>query len=126
MGDDLNIRIEQRDGYVFVWQGGLATSIHQLEEMQQQIEDAMIAAGSRFVVFDNRDTEAPEEWLRASMWSWLCEHVRRAALIQAEVRNIKRAERTGARNRLPVRAFDNEADAEAWLLAVEPSPSNEG
>ncbi len=114
--DGLHLRIEVRDGYVFVWQRGLVRSQDELERMQDRIEAALVEAGTRSVMFDNRETLPPDEWLRASMWTWLTEHVRRAALLQSAPRNIKRAERTAKRNRMVVRAFHDEAAAEHWLL----------
>ena len=83
--------------------------------MQKAIEAAMADAGTRCVMFDNRDTQAPDEYVRAAMWSWLVNHVSRAALLQNEKRNIKRADRTGQRNRIALRAFMDEDEAAAWL-----------
>ena len=111
-------RIEPREGYVFVAQRGKATLETDVARMQREIERAMRSVGTRFAMFDNRDTARPDEWVRATMWSWLTESVDRAALLQTEVRNIKRAEERGERNRVTVRAFLEEAEAEAWLLAV--------
>lgn len=115
----LEFRVEPRDGYVFVWQRGLASTVEQLEDMQRAIATAMADLGTRAVVFDNRETAKPDEWIRASMWSWLIENVDRAAMIQAEVRNVGRAERTGQRNRVAVGAFLSEDDARDWLLAAD-------
>ncbi|MBW2462902.1 MAG: hypothetical protein JRH11_14715 [Deltaproteobacteria bacterium] len=115
---EFEVRVEVRAGYVFVWQRGLVGSANQLEAMQRDIGAAMDRAGTRWAIFDNRETEPSDEWLRAAMWTWLCEHVDRAALIQTEARNIGRAERTGQRNRILVRAFHEEAEAEAWLLGT--------
>ena len=112
----MEFRVEARQGYVFIWQKGRAPDAANIEAMQRAIEKGMAEAGTRDCLFDNRDTIQPDQLVRAAMWTWLTENVRRAALIQAEAKNIARAERTGERNRIAVRAFDNEADAEAWLL----------
>lgn len=108
-------RVEPRDRYVYVWQGGMAETLEQLEVMQREIESAMKQVGTRFCMFDNRDTIQPDQLIRAAMWTWLTEHVLRAALLQNEAKNIARAERTGERNRVSVRAFHDEAEAEGWL-----------
>ena len=110
------VRIERRSGYVFVWQGGMVSSLAELEGMQADIEAAMREVGTRTVMFDNRETVRPDEWIRASMWTWLTSHVHRAALLQAVPRNIARAERMGQQNRITLRAFSDEAEAEAWLV----------
>lgn len=115
---DLEVRTEIRDGYVFVWQRGAVVTQAQLVTMQRDIKAAMDEAGTRRVMFDNRETESPDEWLRASMWTWLSENIARAALIQSEPRNIKRAERTGERNRIVIRAFHDAEAAEAWLVGA--------
>lgn len=112
----LEFRVEARDGYVFVWQQGLATTSAELVPLQQAVETAMAEARTKCVLFDNRDTEPPDEYVRAAMWSWLLNHVTRAAMLQNEVRNVKRADRTGQRNRIALKAFMNEDEASAWLL----------
>jgi hypothetical protein len=115
-------RVERRDGYVLVWQCGTVTTREQLERMQADIESAMVEVGSRYALFDNRETGRPDEMLRAAMWSWLCEHVGRAALLQESARNIKRAENTAEQNRVSLRAFHDADEAVAWLrAALEPS-----
>lgn len=117
----MEYRLELRDGYVFVYQKGQALTVSELEGMQAAISAAMREGATRYVMFDNRDTLPPEEWIRASMWTWLCDHVGRAAMLQKEAKNIKRAERTGKRNRVPLRAFHDEEEAEAWLLSSRAS-----
>jgi hypothetical protein len=109
-------RVEIRDGYVFVWQGGMVENEAQLRVMQEEIAGALSRAGTRVAMFDNRDTEKPDEWLRAMMWTWLLEHLSRAALLQSVERNKRRAERRGQENRISLRAFGDEDEAEAWLL----------
>ncbi len=113
-------RIEVRRGYVFVWQQGKASTPIEVSAMTTLIDDALHEAGTRFVMFDNRETTRPDEYARAMMWSWLTQNVDRAALLQKEARNIKRAEARGEQNRVAVRAFHDEAEAEVWLLAARP------
>ncbi len=85
--------------------------------MQSLIMAGLEEIGRRRAMFDNRETERPDSMLRSLMWTWLCENVQRAAMLQTEARNIQRAERTGQENRIAVRAFHELSEAEAWLLS---------
>ncbi|MEM9694489.1 MAG: hypothetical protein AAGA56_18190 [Myxococcota bacterium] len=117
--DEFAYRVDARRGYVFVWQRGRALRVEDVEPLQRDVEEALNEGNTRCVMFDNRETLPPPEDVRASMWGWLTEHIRRAAMLQKEVKNMKRAERTGERNRVAIRAFQEEEEGEAWLLAAE-------
>ena len=110
------LRAETRDGYVFFWQRGLMSSLEELERVQSEMSLALREAGTRLAMFDNRETSNPDAMIRAAMWTWLSENIDRAALIQAVPKNVRRADRTAQRNRMAFRAFEDETEAEAWLL----------
>jgi hypothetical protein len=113
--EGFELRSELRDGYVFFWQKGAVRDLDELERVQSQMGEALDASGTRVAMFDNRQTRSPDAMLRAAMWTWLSENVDRAAMIQAVAKNVRRADRTAERNRLSFRAFEDEAEAEAWL-----------
>jgi len=115
---DFRFTTEARGGYIFVWQGGLALTIEDIKPMQAAIEEALAAHNTTLVMFDNRETIAPDQTLRAEMWTWLssCDALHRVALLQDSVRHQKRANTTAERNRVAVQAFTGVPDAEAWLL----------
>ena len=86
--------------------------------MQRAIERALAEHETTRVMFDNRETTAPDQRLRAEMWTWLssCDALHRVALLQNSVRYQKRANTTAERNRVVVQAFTGVPEAEAWLL----------
>ncbi len=106
-----------RSGYVFVWQSGLATVAEELRQLQREVEAALAEAGTRNVLFDNRETQAPDEWIRAMMWTWLSSTplIRRVAMVQGTVRAQRRANRTAELNRVLVQAFMDYDEAVGWL-----------
>lgn len=127
--DTFEFRVEGRDGYVFVYQRGRADDEGVIRQMQQEIEDALEARACCAVVFDNRDTQTPDEWVRAMVWSWLGRHtvIRRAALIQASADSQRRSNDRATRawrgismswiNSVQIMAFVSLFDAERWAVS---------
>ena len=109
--------VSVREGYVFVWQSGLASLAEPLQQLQRDIELALAQAGTGNVLFDNRETDPPDEWVRAMMWTWLSStsSIRRVAMVQGSVRAQRRANRTAELNRVLVQAFLDFDDAVRWL-----------
>lgn len=124
-----DFRVERRDGYVFVYQRGRADNEGVIRRMQREIEDALTAGQCCAVVFDNRDTQTPDEWVRAMVWSWLGRHrvIRRAALVQASTDSQKRSNDRATRawrgismswiNSVQIMAFVSEDDAARWAVS---------
>ncbi len=86
-------------------------------QFQRVVEEEMSKAGVRLAIFDNRETERPEEMVRAVMWTWLgattC--LDRLAIILVKERNTRRANEAADRNRVRVSAFFDEQEAIDWL-----------
>lgn len=118
-GPTFQLEVEHRDGYVFFRQSGRVRDVDELARVQAQMKAALVEAGTRLAMFDNRETESPDPMVRASMWTWLSENVSRAALIQAVPKNVKRADERAQRNRVPYRAFQDVDEAEAWLVGSD-------
>ena len=108
--------IEVRGDHLVVRQRGLLT-VDVALQFQKVVEDEMAKAGVRLVIFDNRQTDRPEEMVRAVMWTWLgsttC--LDRLALVLVKERNTRRANEAADRNRVRVAAFFDEQDAVDWL-----------
>jgi hypothetical protein len=111
-------RIDVREDHVLVWQSGLLT-VEVARQMQRDILEAMVEADVHKAIFDNRDTDRPDEMVRAVMWSWVseCTQIERLAMVLSTDRNVRRARDTADRNRVSSEAFVSEADAIAWLRA---------
>lgn len=111
-------RIEQRDGYVVVHQRGAFRNAAEINALQAAILKAMRHSGATKALFDNRQTDAAPEELRAQMWTWLTvtDQIQRVALILESVRVGRRTNKTAARNRVTLQAFDSEEAAVAWLI----------
>jgi hypothetical protein len=101
-----------------VAQAGLLT-VAVAKQMQADIEAAMRKAKVTKAIFDNRETERPDEMVRAVMWTWItdCAVLERLALVLGTERNARRARETADRNRAVSSAFASEEEAIAWLRA---------
>ncbi len=112
------LRVEARDGYVYVLQRGTFTTEQQLRELQGLIVAEAWRAKTDRVLFDNREATQATEDLRAVMWTWLSSTapIRRAAILVHSERITKRADRTAKMNRVMLQAFNDEDAAREWLL----------
>jgi len=120
MPDDPNpfhYSIELRDGYVFVGLFGRARAVAEVEAMQHEIDAALAASKTRRLIIDNRNSQPPNPWISASMWTWVSSRaeVSRLATLNNIERIQQRIKRRGARNRVSVKVFADEADAVAWI-----------
>lgn len=99
-----------------VRQRGLLT-VEAAAQLQKAVADALADAGVRLAIFDNRETDRPDEMVRAVMWTWLGAQtcMDRLALVLASERNTRRAREAADRNRVRVSAFSDEQDAIDWL-----------
>ena len=112
------IRVEPRDGYVYVWQRNTFTTVEELGELHAAIERALAESACRCVLFDNREATQAEMDVRAHMWTWLTTtpQLKRAAIVAHSTRVTRRATRTADINRVVLRAFHEEGDAVTWLV----------
>jgi|GEM_PF-1524139 len=125
----LTYRVEAREGHIFVWQGGYPASEPKVKRLQHEIDVALRTARTTRLVFDNRDTQAPPPWVRATMWSWLGSHpaLTRVALIQEDDASRRRSMDRATRawrgismswiEQLQIMAFVSEDDAVAWVVS---------
>lgn len=109
--------IEARGDHIHVHQRGGFSTQAQVVTFQRDLERALVEADTSCALFDNRETDAVPEELRALMWSWLSQTpaLDRAALLLNSVRVSRRTNRTAERNRVRVQAFDDIEAALAWL-----------
>lgn len=112
-------RIELRPGYVFVWQRGGMDDLDEARVFQREVEAALRRHGVRKVLIDNRETDLPDEQMRAFMnaWSENREIFDAMAIVvqstMVKVRSTMEAIAHGAMRR----AFNSIEEAEAWLLS---------
>jgi hypothetical protein len=76
-------------------------------------------AGTRRVLFDNRQTLAPEEAVRDMVWAWIRDptQLERVALLLESSMGVVRANMTAVSQRIRLRAFNSFEEARAWLIA---------
>jgi hypothetical protein len=110
--------IEARDGYLLVRCRGVMGSVEEAKRVQETIEPELQRAGHGLVLFDNRLTGDPATEAREAMWAWCrdCALVERVALLLESDLNLVRANMTALGKRSPVRSFNEETEASAWLL----------
>lgn len=110
------VNIEVRDGFVLVRQTG-ALDLLEAEDMQRRVELAIATATARRVIFDNRETLAPEEGVRARMHAWVTskERFERAALVlESEMLKIG-VNMDAVSKGLHMKAFNDLDEAIAWV-----------
>lgn len=113
--------VETREGYVLARQSGKLQTVDEARQVQQAVERALEKAGHGLLLFDNRLTGEPGNDARESMWAWCrdCSFVKRVAILLESDLSLVRANMTAVGKRSPVRSFDTEEAALAWLLASQ-------
>ena len=110
--------VEAEGEYVLVRCVGRMASAAEAQEMQRKIEQALERTNLRTVIVDNRETSAPVDEARESMWTWCRECAaldRLALLLENEMARV-RANMTAVSGGARVRAFASVEDAAVWLL----------
>jgi hypothetical protein len=106
--------VEPQRGWLRVVQHGRLADLGEARALQQRVEAACARHGCRRLLFDNRDTEAPDDPVRDSMFAWAITLERVAILLRSELKAV-RANMDAVSRRAHVRAFVDEAVAAAWL-----------
>jgi hypothetical protein len=114
---DASAAIETREGWLLVVQHGRLPDVAAARALQQRVEQACDAQGSRRVLFDNRDTEPPDDEVRDAMFEWAVNELERVALLLRSDLKRVRANMDALSRRGRVRAFVDEREATAWLIA---------
>ena len=109
------LRLDYRNGILTVGYVGQLQSVDEARSMQTAIEAACEEHSTRYVIFDNRSTVAPNEEIRGSMFRWALGWCTRGALVlHSELAAIRmNMDVLAAGGRL--RAFGAVAEAEQWL-----------
>ena len=110
------VDIEVHEGFVLVRQTG-ALDLAEAEDMQRRVEHALAEGSLRRVIFDNRETLAPAEDVRARMHAWVTSRARfdRAALVlESEMLKIG-VNMDAVSKGLHMKAFNDLDDAIAWV-----------
>lgn len=109
--------IDARDGWLMVVQTGRLADVEAARALQVRVERACNAHGTRRVLFDNRDTDAPDDAVRDAMFEWAVSELDRAALLLRSDLKRVRTNMDALSRRGRVRAFVDEREAVAWLIA---------
>ncbi len=96
-------------------QKGRLADLGEARALQRLIEQACVQHGTRRVLFDNRDTDAPDDAVRDAMFAWAVTLERVAILLRSELKAV-RANMDAVSRRAHVRAFVDEAVAISWLV----------
>lgn len=114
---DASATISTHDGWLLVVQRGRLGDLDEARALQAKVERACDAHGSKRVLFDNRETEPPDDEVRAAMFEWAMTQLERVALLLRSDLKRVRANMDALSRRGRVRAFVVEREAIAWLTA---------
>ena len=119
MAEGFSYRIEQHEEYVYIHQAGRLTDAG-ARRLLQELEARLLASNVRKAVFDNRNTEAPDEPVRQRMWDWIenAGLLDKVALILESSLTVVRTNMTALSRRVQLRAFDSVTEAATWLLSA--------
>ena len=109
-------QVEPRGEYLYVKVAGKLTARDEMKKYQATIAGALTPEMGARVMVDGRDADRPLIELRAEMWTWMGENLRRAAIVANEERTTQRVARTAQMNRMVVKGFHSVEQAEKWLL----------
>lgn len=114
---DGDVRIEPRDGYLFVWHRRAAENLAELEHILSELDVALEADDLTAIMFDSRQANYTEGEVQSRMWSWLEGHprLRQVATLVESPRLAVSVQMTGMSRRVKIRAFHDESEGEAWL-----------
>lgn len=108
--------LEPREQYLYVRVEGKMLTVDEMKGYQAALEAGLTPEMGARVMVDGRDADRPLIELRAKMWTWMGETLRRAAIIANEERTKDRVARTAEMNRMVVKGFHSVEEAETWLL----------
>lgn len=109
--------VTTQPGYLLVTQRGRHDTENDIRRVQSAVDVALARAGVRRAIFDNRETEAPSEALRAMMWEWVsnAERFEAVALVLQSKMRGARADMTAVSRGVRLRSFDSMEKAIEWI-----------
>lgn len=114
--DESSFEITSQGDHALVRQRGRLADLSEARELQTAVLHRCSEWGVRRVLFDNRESAAPDESVRDDMWSWISEvDLERVGLLLTSPMGAVRANMTALSKGVKVRAFGELNEALSWL-----------